>query len=69
MTHIFLGELLDTSELGQVADLLQYNKNAELKAYLNEPNRRLRLIGKGIEADYLYYQLLHEKNRFLAKNN
>jgi len=69
MTQINLSELLDTSELGQVANLLQYNKNAELYVYLNEPNRRLRLLGKGIGADDLYFQLLYEKHLYLAKNN
>ncbi len=69
MTHISLGELLDVTELGHIAELLKYSKNADLKAYLNEPHRRLRLIGKGIESDYLFYVLQHEKNRYQSKNN
>jgi hypothetical protein len=68
MTHS-LDELLDVVELGHIAELLLYNKNADLKAYLNEPHRRLRLIAKGIESDELFDKLLIEKNMYLAKNN
>jgi hypothetical protein len=68
-THIKLGELFDEDELGQIAELLKHNKDADLKAYLNEPIRRLRLVGKGIEADYLYYVLQYEKTKFLTRNN
>lgn len=68
-THVKLGELFNEKELGQIAEMLKLNKDANLKAYLNKPKRRLRLIGKGIEANYLYYVLQHEKTQFLIRNN
>jgi hypothetical protein len=68
-THIKLDELFDNTELGHIAEMLEYNKDNDLKAYLNEPIRRLRLVGKGIEADYLYYVLQYEKTIYLTRNN
>lgn len=67
--YIKLGELFNEDELGHIALLLKHNKNKDLKIYLNEPKRRLRLIGKGIEANYLYYVLQDEKTQFLIRNN
>jgi hypothetical protein len=68
-THVKLGELFNEKELGQIAEMLKLNKDADLKAYLNEPKLRLRLVGKGIESDYLYYVLQNEKIQFLKRNN
>ncbi len=68
-THVKLGDLFDESELLKISEMLKLNNDKELKIYLNEPMRRLRLIGKGIEANYLYYVLQNEKTQFLTRNN
>lgn len=55
--NIMIGDILSETELSQVNSFFKKKDLKGARAYLNEPERKKRLMDNGVVADYLYYQL------------
>lgn len=54
---IMIGDILTKTELSQVNSFFKKKDLKGVRAYLNEPERKKRLMDNGVVADYLYYNL------------
>ena len=57
-----LGSLLDEKEMAEVKKFIDKNDDKGLRNYLNAPERKAKLLKKGVVSDYLYYNLVFQKD-------